>query len=211
MSSKPTSLLFDFGNVIIDIDIPGATRQIGALRSKKVTEDEFRKEVVELVLKYEVGSISTDIFINGILRHSRPDVQALDVITAWNSMLIGIPEYRLAALEMIRQEYSLYMLSNTNALHIEWVDNHLEQMHGISDLEQDHFHDVYYSHRIGKRKPDREAFQYVIDNSFINPEKTLFIDDTEENIESARAMGFQVLLSPPEHEIAEYLKLEGYF
>ncbi len=209
--SKVRSFLFDFGNVIIDIDIPYATDQCLKLKSGDIGEEEFLSELSVLIRKYEVGGITTDLFINRVLRMSHRDVHALDVINAWNSMLVGIPEYRLGMLTRLRQNYGVYMLSNTNELHIAWVDKYLKDVHQVADLESEYFDDIHYSHLIGARKPDRDAFQYVIDHSFISPEHTLFIDDTSENIEAASDMGFQVLLSPPDHEIAEYLKLEGYF
>ena len=209
--SEIRSFLFDFGNVIIDIDIPHATEQCLKLRSPDIAEQEFLDELTELVKKYEVGALTTDLFINRILRFAHRDAQALDVINAWNSMLVGIPHYRLSMLRQMLGQYGIYMLSNTNELHIAWINKYLDEVHGVRDFEAEFFNDIHYSHLIGERKPDHSAFQYVIDNSFVTPEHTLFIDDTAENIETARQMGFQVLLSPPDHEIAEYLKLEGYF
>ena len=208
---KPTTLLFDFGNVIIDIDIPSAIERIANLRSPKVPEDEFEAHVRALIEKYEVDAISTDLFINGVLKKSHHDRHALDVIEAWNSMLVGIPAYRLGMLQKLQDEFNVYILSNTNELHIAWVHNYLEETHGITTFEKDYLHEAYYSHLIKARKPNEDAFQYVIDDAYLTPAKTLFVDDTMENIETARRMGFQVLYSPHEEEIAEVLKLRGYY
>ncbi len=205
------NILFDFGNVIIDIDIPGAIDRIAALRSPKVTEETYDREIRALVRKYEVDAISTDLFINGILKYADVKVQARDVITAWNSMLVAIPEYRLTMLETLKHNFGLYMLSNTNYLHIEWVHDHLRTTHHIEDFESRFFDVVYYSHLIKARKPDSEAFEHVIRDAMITPEKTLFIDDNEANIEAASALGFQTLLSPPEKDVAEDLKLLGLY
>ena len=49
------------------------------------------------------------------------------------------------------------------------------------------FEAFYLSHEIGMRKPDPEIFSFVLENNGLKPGETLFIDDTEEHIESAAA------------------------
>jgi len=205
------NILFDFGNVIMDIDSPGAFDRIAALRSADLPEETYRSQIVDLAEKFEVDAISKDGFINGILNLATPEAEAKDVIDAWNSMLVGIPRYRLGMLDSLKQNFNLLMLSNTNQLHIAWVHDHLESMHRIDDFERRFFNDVYYSHEIKARKPEADAFRHVIKESFITPEKTLFIDDVQEYLEAAAELGFQTMLSPPEEEIAETLKILGYY
>ena len=205
------NILFDFGNVLIDIDIDGAISRIAQLRSEKIAPEVYEAHVRGLVEKYEVDEISTDLFINGILKHAHHSVQALDVIEAWNSMLIGIPAFRLGMLEQLKQNFGLFMLSNTNELHIAWVHEHLAVAHGIDDFETRLFDEVYYSHKIKARKPDPASFLHVKDDAFITPGRTLFIDDLPENIQAAKSLGFRTMISPPEVEVAEVLKLDGYY
>lgn len=208
---KISNLLFDFGNVLIDIDIEGAWERLSELRNPQLSKDQVETEVNQLTIKYEVGQISTDLFINGMLKYARKDVQAIDVIEAWNSMLIGIPVYRLSMLEQLREAYNVVLLSNTNELHIEWVYRHLKQDLGVEDFDHKYFDDTYYSHEIHLRKPDAECFHHVCENSFITPSRTLFMDDHPPNIEAANRLGFQTHLSPPDEEIAEVLKLRGIY
>jgi len=205
------NILFDFGNVIIDIDSAGAFDRIAAFRSEEVEEEVYRTKIIDLAERLEVASISSDYFIRGVLSLATPEIKYTDVLDAWNSMLVGIPKYRFGMLDSLRQNFNLLMLSNTNQLHIAWVQEHLESIHGIDDFETRFFHDVYYSHIIKARKPDAGAFHHVIEQSLITPEKTLFIDDVQENLDTAASMGFQVMLSPPEEEIAETLKILGYY
>jgi putative hydrolase of the HAD superfamily len=209
--SSITTLLFDFGNVIIDIDIPGATSRLEALVQEGSDLPKARNHMKDLVIALETGKIPAEDFIGGMLGMSRPDVTPADVEEAWNSMLIGIPRYRLAMLEALKERYSVQMLSNINPLHMDWVHAHLRDSHGVTDFETRYFTGVYYSHLIGRRKPDADAFEFVIEDSFLTPENTLFIDDMPENIATARRLGFQTHLSPPEEEIAEYLKVNGYY
>src|SRR5688572_10727692 len=124
-SSKARNLLFDLGNVIIDLDVDGAFEKL----EKLFRSDADKKIIDKALLDYECGRISTDIFINKFLSQSHGKVQALDIIEAWNSMLVGIPAYRLQMLRMLRQKYNVYLLSNTNALHLEWVHRYLTRVH----------------------------------------------------------------------------------
>ena len=55
------------------------------------------------------------------------------------------------------------------------------------------FEKVYYSHEIGLRKPNADIFQYVLSDTGIDPDETMFIDDFIENIETARQLGFQTI------------------
>jgi putative hydrolase of the HAD superfamily len=114
-------------------------------------------------------------------------------------------------LEILKTRYAIYLLSNTNALHLARAFDDLEKDHGVTDFDAQYFDTTYYSHLIGFRKPDPAAFRHVIEDSFLTPEYTLYIDDMPENIRAARKLGFQTHLSPPDEEIAEFLKREGFY
>jgi glucose-1-phosphatase len=206
-SKKIKSLVFDFGNVIIDIDIDGAHKRL-----KEFLKKDAKPEIIEkAMLAYECGRISTDIFINTILSQSERKIQAVDVIEAWNSMLIGIPEYRLSMLEALKGRYNVYLLSNTNALHIEWVHRYLSRVHKVDQFEKRFFDQAYYSHLIGDRKPNPSIFKYLTEDAFLTPALTLFMDDIQENLDVAKKLGFGTYLVKPGEEIGEYLKVEGFY
>ena len=206
-TSKARNLLFDLGNVIIDLDVDGAFEKL-----EKLFRSDADKNVIDkAILDYECGRISTDIFINKLLSQSHGKVQALDIIEAWNSMLVGIPGYRLKMLTMLRQKYNVYLLSNTNALHLEWVHRYVNRVHNINQFEKEHFHQAYYSHLVGDRKPLPSIYKFIIDDSFMTPALTLYMDDIQENLDVADKLGFQTYLVKPGEDIAEYLKVEGYY
>jgi putative hydrolase of the HAD superfamily len=207
LSNKYRNLLFDFGNVLIDLDIPLTFERIKALVKKDASEEVIN----EAVLKYETGKISTDIFINTLLSQCPPKVQALDIIEAWNSMLIGMPAYRFEMLTMLKPKYNLYMLSNTNELHIEWIQRYLKKQHKIDDFEKQYFDDVYYSHLVGDRKPNVSIYEHVIKDAGLTPSLTLFMDDVQENLDVASKLGFGTYRVKEKEEIAEFLKSEGFY
>ena len=206
-SDQYRNLLFDFGNVIIDIDVPGTIERLMSLAQKDTAEKVFD----EALLKYETGKINTDIFINTLLSQCGPKVQALDIIEAWNSMLIGIPEYRLEMLTMLRPKYNLFLLSNTNELHIEWITRYLKRVHDVRDFETRFFDKVYYSHLVKDRKPNASIYQHVITDASLTPSLTLFMDDMKANLDTADQLGFGTHLVKEKEDIAEFLKIEGFY
>lgn len=206
-ATKYRNLLFDLGNVIIDLDVNGAFEKL-----EKLFLPETNKTIVEkAILDYECGRISTDIFINTLLSQSHRKVQAIDIIDAWNSMLVSIPDFRLEMLRTLRKKYNVYLLSNTNALHLEWVHKYLIKYHNIRDFEKLHFHEAYYSHIVGDRKPLPSIFKFIIDDALLTPALTLYMDDIQENLDTAEKLGFKTYLVKPGEEISVYLKSEGFY
>lgn len=205
------NLLFDLGNVIIDIDIDGAKTRIKALLDPNHPGKDVENELLFNIEKFEIGAITTNDFLKIMLKYAKPGVTEIDMIEAWNSMIVGIPTYRLTMLEKLRENYNVLLLSNTNALHLEWVHDYFKNDLGESEFDHRYFDDTYYSHLIKLRKPDAACFEHVIEESYITPQRTLFIDDFEINIHTAKKIGFQTHLSPANEEIAEVLKIKGLY
>lgn len=205
------NILFDFGNVIIDIDVPGTSQRFLDIKSDELDAEDYHTRIKELVFLYEVDAIPTEEFVSSIQKLTRPGTTDEEITDLWNSMLISIPAYRLSMLDELRSKYNIFMLSNTNYLHIAWVHAHVQSNHGIHTFEATYLHGAYYSHLIRKRKPTPEAFLHVIEDAYITPGRTLFIDDMEHNIATAEKLGFQTLHSPPEVEVAETLKAMGMY
>ena len=207
MGNNIRTLLFDLGNVLVDIDIDGAHERLNQLFRK----DAQRPVIEKAFIEYECGRISTDIFINTLLSQSEHKVQALDIIEAWNSMIVGIPDYRLEMLRLLKRKYSVYVLSNTNALHLEWIHRYVRKEHNVNDFEKELLDHAFYSHLVGDRKPNASLFKFITEDSFMTPALTLYMDDVQENLDVAGKLGFNTHLVKPGDEIAEYLKKQGYY
>lgn len=178
------AIIFDFGDVFIDLN-------------KQAIDTEFRKlgltawhdDLDALNKKYEIGKIDELEFIQGFQKHL-PNADLAEIRAAWNSILGDFPLYRLEFLQMIASKYRLFLLSNTDNTHIEKFE-HKEGQTFARDFYSC-FEKVYFSYEIGIRKPDENAFKYVINNHNLNPKKTLFVDDKKENTDMAEKLGFQV-------------------
>lgn len=181
------NIVFDLGNVLVPIDYDATNN---ALSDLTTDPEEVQQDFNLLHEKYETGRISTSLFLNGVLRLAIQGTQARDVIAAWNAMLINVPDESLELIASVRENYSVYILSNTNELHIDWVNKKLKQLYGISSFD-DVVDGAFYSHRIQAKKPDSEAFEKIVESADIIPEESLFLDDLEENIRAARKCGFK--------------------
>jgi len=197
------NIIFDFGNVLFDLDLGAFEREMKNLLGEKfeaVKTRLLRERVFEL---YETGGLDTEEFVEKLAQTS--GLSPEQVVGAWNAIFIGMPRQRFDLLLRLRQHYQVFLLSNINELHERWVADYVLREHGLADYESRHFDGVYFSHLIRLRKPTREAFEYVLADAELVPEQTLFFDDLPENVEAARQLGIHGVWHEPGTEIGERL------
>lgn len=178
------TIIFDFGDIFINLD-----KEAPLNLFKKLGLTEWNEELNQLNLLFEKGQISEDNFLLGIQKHI-PNASIEEILFAWNSVLLDFPLRRLEFLQKLTKKYRLFLLSNTDAIHIETF----ERENGVSfsrDFYQC-FEKVYFSFEMGMRKPDAEIFNYIIKKHELSPKRTLFIDDKKENTDAALSLGIQV-------------------
>ena len=188
------NLLFDFGGVLIDLDINKSFIELSTLLD--LDPNEFQNlinDMMPFMKRYEKGEIGSETFIWNVQKLTNKKVDIKSLIEAWNAMLLGWNPAKLDFLSKICKVYPCYLLSNTNELHMEWVMKDLKASHNIIDFNQRYFVKTYYSYIIGMRKPDLEIYDFVARNAGIRPEDTLFLDDSLPNIEAAASLGYQVM------------------
>jgi len=178
------SIIFDFGDIFINLDKEAPIAAFTKLGLKEWTED-----LKILNLSFEKGKISELQFIEGFQKHI-PHASIDEIRSAWNTVLLDFPLYRLEFLQMLSQKYRLFLLSNTDAIHIDTFQHKA----GITFYREFYqcFERVYFSFELGMRKPDAEIFNHLVKKHDLTPKRTLFIDDKKENTDAALALGFQV-------------------
>lgn len=178
------TIIFDFGDIFINLNkdaMKNAFHRLGIA--------EWNTEMTDLNKAFEVGSISEEAFLSGFQKHLRH--ASIDAIREnWNTILMDFPLYRLEFLQMLSQKYRLYLLSNTDAIHIK----HFEDKVGESFYSSFYqcFEKVYFSFDLGLRKPDAAIFEHVIQKNNLSPKRTLFVDDKKENTDAAEKLGLKV-------------------
>lgn len=190
------NLIFDFGGIFIDLDKTAIPRSLQELGLKELTE-----EMIEQNLIYEKGLMSTEEFME-FYQTLLPDSSKEVLLDAWNSSLINIPKKRFDFLKKLKKNkaYRLILLSNTNDLHMRWVAENI----GFYDDFKKCFDAFYLSHKINMRKPDKEIYEYVLQQNNLVAEESLFIDDLPENTKAAEELGIHTWnLNPEQEDVTE--------
>ena len=111
---------------------------------------------------------------------------------AWNALILDIPIARLQLLEKLSHDHRLFLLSNTNSIHIRRVTGVVQELIGEDSIGH-LFEEVYYSHVINMRKPGREIYDFVLQDSNLNPKETVFLDDSPLNFTGAHEAGIDTI------------------
>lgn len=208
------NVLFDLGGVLIELHTAHTYAGLTTLAGSRAAYQQALQQwnAQELFENIETGAISEAAFLEG-LRQGLP-LPATDeqLVMAWNAMLHDIPASGLRLVQTLREQgFGVYLLSNTNSIHLRDFRAIALAQHGIEDFDA-LFDGAYYSHLIEARKPHAEAFQRVADLAGLDPRETLFIDDNAPNLVGARAVGMHTLHHPPNSDIeahlTEFLQLE---
>jgi glucose-1-phosphatase len=202
------TIVFDLGNVIIDLDIERTWASL-----KHYLGDNFHEELKkiypnrDIFIDFEIGIISEKLFFDTLREASEQPLSIRTLKECWNAMLLTINPERFKMLSQLKKNYNVFLLSNTNETHVNFVDGYLQTVFGFSIKEFDarYFHRSYYSHIIHLRKPNLSIYDYVINDANINPAETLFIDDNEDNIKGVIKAGWHGYLHRIGDEIVDVM------
>jgi putative hydrolase of the HAD superfamily len=209
MGSKTTTkaILFDFGNVIINIDVEKAILAFSELTFKSPARVNQLFADAEVFKKYETGYYSDDEFRDVIRQILSYPLNDQEIDQAWNALLLDVPKKRLDFLEYIKMKYPIYLLSNTNNIHIEQCKQYFRTKFGIPNFETI-FSETFLSYKMGLWKPDYKIYDAAISKIGCKPEEILFLDDNQDNIDAATDLGIQCIkINPPDcfTEILEHI------
>jgi len=194
------NILFDLGGVLLDIDYnktEQAFRDLGFDNFDHMYS-QFRADA--LFEKLETGHVTIDDFYTKLKERASRELTDEQLNKAWCAMILDFRKESLAYLKILSQRYRVYLLSNTNEIHIAALEKQYAEQLGAGWLD-DYFHKAYYSSRIGLRKPHKECYEFVLADAGIRAEETLFIDDSYNNIEAAAIVGLSTHLLLPEERI----------
>jgi len=186
------NIIFDLGGVILEIDLDIIKQGFAKLGfNKNETGVELFKNN-PIFNKFEKGEIAPKVFQSEIRKACPKNFTDEQFYKVWNSVIINYPKENIELLKSLQSKYKTFLLSNTNEIHYNFYTEMLNKEFGIKNLDS-LFYTAYYSHTSGMRKPDKEFFELVLSENNLNPEKTLFIDDFIENIETAKSLGIKTV------------------
>ena len=191
-------IIFDLGGVILNIDYKLTITEFEKLGLKNADSFYSKKVQNPIFDKIEVGAISPKEFLEQLQKEcNNASIELVE--NAWNAMLVDLPQSRLDYIKNLKNNYQIFLLSNTNAIHIRAFKNKIgaEKWKAFSSV----FDKMYLSHEIRFRKPDKEAFQIILEENKLKPNEVFFIDDSPQHIEAAKSLGINCYYLPDGEDI----------
>lgn len=203
------NIIFDYGNVIFMIDFLKTQHSFTQLGIDNVETFFGHAGHDPLFSEFEKGNINSAEFREGIRKLTgKPNLTDQQIDNTWNSLLIGVPAVNHQILLEAKKRYRTFLLSNINEIHLNYITSYLRQEHQVESNDE-FFENVYYSHIVRKRKPDREIFEYVLNDSGIDVSETLFIDDSPQHLKTAGEMGFKTHLMTKNDSLEKFMYSSG--
>ena len=197
--TKIKNIIFDLGIVLLDLDFEASKKKFQALGLDDLDAFYSFFHANPFFHDFETGHISETEFIKGLKKLITKPSAETEILEAWNSIISGFPAKKIEFIKTVSQFYNIYMLSNTNSLHAKKYEQQFYETAGDSIYL--YFKKIYYSHNIGYRKPDKKAFLTIINENSLIPEETLFIDDLEQNLVTAKEMKMKTYLYKPDNDL----------
>lgn len=204
------NIIFDLGGVLLDISMENAMRVLGELGFDMKAVMEKQKAMggdggstmcegvsaVGFLDDYSKGLIPTEQFMKMLQSLCRPGTSIEDAERAWNACLFTIPQHKMDIIRRLHKEYNIYMLSNTNDAHWQYIVNNSFP----DDVDPyDDFDKIFLSQEMHMAKPNTDIFEQVLKEIGAPAEECLFIDDTRKNTEVAAKLGFKTYTAEVSH------------
>lgn len=176
-------IIFDLGKVMLDFDHMDSCRELAGFSCYSPAEIYEGIFISELEEEYDKGRISSFDFYREILKRFEIDASNINFEyfkKIWGDIFFEIPSMgRL--MEILKENYQVYLLSNTNEIHFEWAYNKFD----ILKIPQEYI----LSYKLGFRKPDKRIFYEAINRASVDPKECIYIDDIKEYMEAAKSIG----------------------
>ncbi|MEI8085824.1 MAG: HAD family phosphatase [Paludibacter sp.] len=203
--SNISTLIFDFGGVLINLDLNQCILNLKKLGLENVEQYLSNFGQKDFFLKFEKGQIGTEQFRTEIRKLTTKTLTDAEIDAAWCSFLCNIPLEKLELLLELKKKFRILMLSNTNPLHID--------VSAAAEFEKtgkkitDYFDKCYLSYEMKMVKPDTEIFQALLLSEHVDASQCLFLDDGSKNIEQANILGFQTYLVSANEDLSFLLEV----
>ncbi|HSV87014.1 MAG TPA: HAD family phosphatase [Bacteroidales bacterium] len=189
---KIRNIVFDLGGVLFNIDYQTTVDAFIRLGVKDFDKFFTQEAQIHLFDKFERGEVPPEYFREELRQLLGLRISDEQIDHAWNAMLLDFPLHHLVLLDGVRNNYRIFLLSNTNEIHYPVYQAYMMQTIGYRGLDH-YFEQSYLSFKMRMRKPELRIFQHVLSENGLVAEETLFIDDTYQHVEGARKAGINAL------------------
>jgi glucose-1-phosphatase len=195
------SVIFDLGKVIVAFDFTRGYAGMEKFCGYPAAEIPRRLASTDLVRRFESGLIEPEDFVAELSLILDLHVTYDQFCEIWSSIFLPEPLIPESLLEGLSRRYRLILLSNTNAIHFQM----LEQTYPLLR----HFHDKVLSYRVGAMKPSPAIYREAIARAECRPEECFFTDDIPEYVAAAQREGIDAVRFESREQIERELKLRG--
>lgn len=202
--SKIRNIIFDLGGVLLNINPLLSLHELAEISGIGM-EDLTKRFLTERIFeKFETGSLDATRFRSELCRILNRKVSDPEIDRIWNKLLLDFPLPRVEMLQLLRKNYRIYLLSNTNSIHFLHYTQEFYQNYGIrmTDL----FDQVFLSYEIGIHKPDEGIYTHTLQKAEMVPSETVFIDDSPANIEAAERLGISGIHIHNGHDVTHFFE-----
>jgi putative hydrolase of the HAD superfamily len=197
------NLIIDLGGVVVDLDVNLTLQAMQKLAGSHELPSGMAIES-PLFHQFERGEVGARAFRDKLREMLGSGAGDGELDDAWNAMILGVPRERLDWLERLRSRgYRMFLLSNTNEIHLPFVEDLLRKVSGARSFDP-WFNQCYYSHRLGLRKPDPSIYEWVLSENDLSPTETMMIDDNPRNLEGAALAGLQTYHAESREHVLQF-------
>jgi glucose-1-phosphatase len=188
-ASKIKNIIFDLGGVLLNINPLLSLlelEKISGIRQGELILELASEQIFE---KFDTGRLNPVEFRRDLCKILNRNVSDSEIDRIWNKLLLDIPPHRVKLLQELKNNYKVFMLSNTNSIHFEHYTREFLEIYGFNLV--DLFDRVFVSHEIGIHKPDAGIYTFVLEHANLDATETVFFDDSSANIEAAELLGIR--------------------
>lgn len=184
MQQKP-NIIFDLGNVLIHCDMDKASQEIA--KNSTLAPDEIKSRIfaAHVIDPFDSGEHDEERFTEVVREICEWTGSQKELEKIWQEMLVADPEMFGLYEEMLAAGYPIYILSNANPFHTDFVLDENPILHKANGR--------VFSCECRMIKPQKEIFHHIAEKFSLDPSRSIFIDDKLPNIEAARHVGFYAI------------------
>lgn len=194
--SAPNVILFDLGGVLMDF---GGLQRLTQLSGQKENPAlRSRWTASKWVQGFERGACDAEAFAKGVVDEWGLDLTPAAFLNDFAQWSAGPFAGSLDLVRRLHGAIPMGCLSNTNPVH--W-QRHLDHWGIVQHLDW-----TFTSHEVGIMKPEPAIFAYVIHTIGLPPDQLLFLDDSNEHVQAARASGMRAEQTRGLQEVQDALR-----
>ncbi len=199
MKNGIACMFIDIGGVLFSLDYQTVWDRLCLKSGRSVDEVQKALYADDIFYPFESGTIGADAYYKEVTTRLSCDISYEEFRDIWNSLLIK-KERMFEIVSFVKSQVDLLVISNTNEMNAEYMEKDIKK---LTDK-------TVYSFQAGCLKPDRRIYEHALQVAKAPVNRVLFIDDTEENIESAEALGMSSHLFTDEKGFHDLLVSLGF-